>query len=103
MIWKIPRLTEGSQKYSNKLIGVFKARKGVVEERTTKTALAVSISIGENGGFSNDMFFVDQDEKAESAPSAKATLRKGFARTGDKNALREAAARRVPAERDVRQ
>lgn len=80
------------------MIGVLSARKVMNVTGVAKAALAVNNGIADSGGSSRDMFVADLDEKADGNPSAMASLNKGFAETGNKNASKEAAAHSVPVE-----
>lgn len=69
--------------------------------RAAKAVLPVKSSVAENGGPSNDMFFADLDEKADSISSAKVTLRTGSAQARDKNDFKEAVVHCVSVERNL--
>lgn len=79
-------------KASDALIRVVSARKIRVGNCATRAGLAVNISIVENGGSSSDMFSVDLDEKKNRNFTSSASMSKGSADIGDKNAFEEAAA-----------
>lgn len=49
-------------------------------KRMANAAFVVNFDIAEKGGSSSDMFVVDLNEKVERSFSAKATLKRGFAK-----------------------
>lgn len=70
--------------------------------RAVKEALAVNTGSAENGFPSNDRFVGDLDEKAGCSSSAKTTVSRDCAETGDGNAFRNAVLHRVPVEWNVK-
>lgn len=73
----------------------------MVVKRATKAVLAVNTGIAENGSPSNDMLAAELDQMVQRNSSTKSTLSRIFAKTGDKNACKEAVAQFVPFERNV--
>lgn len=91
-IWKTLEHSKDFWGADENLIGTVIAREIMVLKHASKAALAVDSSIAESRDPSNDMIVTDSNEKAGGISSAKATLSKGSAKTGDKNAFKKDAA-----------
>lgn len=83
------------------MIRVSTAGEVMVVKREALNALAVSTGIDKDEGSSDDMTFIGLNDKADGSSNAKARLSRGFAEPEDKNAIKEAVAHCVRAERNV--
>lgn len=79
-------------------IGVISARETMVLKRAVNAPLVINTSIAENCGSCNDRFVGELKEQDDVISSAKATISRGLAESGDENAHKGAAAHCVPAE-----
>lgn len=67
-------------------------------KREAKAYFSASNGVAEHGSSTNDMFVLDLNKKVDGNSSAKGTLRRGSAETGDENVFEEADAPCVLAE-----
>lgn len=72
-------------------------------KRAAKAGLVVETGISGNSDPSIDIFVGDLDKKFDGDFSEKATMIRGFARTGDEKAFKEATGYCVPVESNLRE